>query len=89
MPNCYECKYRGNVPGDTHSSCHYPGVESDDFLGFFNPNNRQIMLELNIEADPHGIRNGWFLWPANFDPVWLINCDGFKQKTADAATSTV
>ena len=23
-PNCYECKYRGEVEGSAHSSCEYP-----------------------------------------------------------------
>jgi len=22
----------------------------------------------------------WFIWPVNFDPVWLENCDGFEPK---------
>jgi hypothetical protein len=26
------------------------------------------------------MRNGWFCWPFNFDPVWLEACDGFKAK---------
>ena len=25
---------------------------------------------------PHGIDNGWFTWPFNFDPCWLMRCDG-------------
>jgi len=35
---------------------------------------------LNIAGDPHGIKNGWFMWPLNFDPIWLRNCDGFERK---------
>lgn len=31
----------------------------------------------------HGIKNGWFDWPANFDPVWLVSCDGFAPKGGD------
>ena len=26
----------------------------------------------------HGRNKGWFLWPLNFDPVWLVSCDGFE-----------
>ena len=26
-----------------------------------------------------GKENGWFLWPVNFDPSWLVHCDGFKE----------
>jgi hypothetical protein len=35
---------------------------------------------LEIKGDPHGIRNGWFNWPYNFDPIWLENCNGFEEK---------
>ncbi len=31
-----------------------------------------------VKGNPHGIRNGWFNWPWNFDPVWLVDCDGFE-----------
>jgi hypothetical protein len=40
----------------------------------------QGMNDLNIEGDSHGIRNGWFNWPWNFDPVWLRRCDGYSPK---------
>lgn len=36
--------------------------------------------QLNISANFHGIRNGWFVWPVNFDPVWLETCNGFEAK---------
>ncbi len=35
---------------------------------------------LKIRANYHGIKNGWFVWPVNFDPVWLENCEGFTAK---------
>ena len=61
--DCYKCKYRGEVPGDAHSSCRHPKAG-----------------ECNIQGNQHGIKSGWFMWPFNFDPVWLENCDGFKEK---------
>ena len=79
MTDCYKCKYRGNVPGDAHSCCRYPGNKTGLF-DFFGNENRQNAIKLNIKADPHGISSGWFFWPVNFDPVWLINCDGFVSK---------
>lgn len=34
--------------------------------------------DLSIKANPHGIRNGWFLYPLNFDPVWKRSlCSNF------------
>ena len=35
---------------------------------------------LNIIGNPHGVANGWFFWPANFDPIWLQNCDGYEEQ---------
>ena len=32
------------------------------------------------EGGQAGIRRGWFLWPFNFDPVWLVSCDGFQAR---------
>lgn len=26
-PNCYQCKYRGEIPGNAHSKCKHPTVE--------------------------------------------------------------
>lgn len=27
-----------------------------------------------------GIARGWFKWPFNFDPTWLVSCSGFQEK---------
>lgn len=75
-PKCYSCIHRGTVAGDAHSSCNHP--KSGGIAGLmkimagYNP--------LNIQANRHGVEMGWFMWPVNFDPAWLINCDGFKPK---------
>lgn len=79
MNECYQCKYRGDVPGDTHSCCKYPG-NNTGFFGIFDEYNMENRRKLNIRGDAHGISNGWFLWPITFDPVWLINCNGFTRK---------
>ena len=81
-PNCYECKYRGTVPGDCHSCCRHPKVKSshDTFAGIVDAmlgKDKDTVEELNIMADVHGVRSGWFFWPVNFDPTWLLSCSGF------------
>lgn len=77
---CYDCKYRGNVPGDAHSCCCYPGNNTDLFA-MFDRGNMEQAKRLNIRAEKHGVLSGWFMWPVNFDPVWLRNCDGFTPRT--------
>jgi len=89
-PNCYECKYKGKVPGSAHICCNHPSVKESknpqsELLAIFASIGRvQPVMNnfsiLNIKADPHGIKKGWFNFPWNFDPVWLENCDGFEQK---------
>ncbi len=86
-PNCYACRYRDTVPGDAHSSCRHPktGNTGDVFEGLVS-----MMVgmqagrppagsrELGITANPQGIRMGWFYWPYNYDPAWLLTCNGFE-----------
>jgi hypothetical protein len=60
-PNCYNCDYCRDVPGDAHKKC--------------------IAIGSNVTGNANGIKMGLFNWPWNFDPCWLVSCDGFKQKT--------
>lgn len=90
-PNCYKCVHRGTVPGSCHSSCNHPKAATlvnDPMVQFAAIMGKRSGLtgplmtaeseSLNIEGHPRGIAGGWFLWPVNFDPVWLVNCDGFE-----------
>jgi len=36
-----------------------------------------------VKGDEHGIKKGWFTWPLDFDPVWLISCDGYSDNKED------
>lgn len=49
--------------------------------------SRCVNLAANVKGNAHGIKNGWFFWPFNFDPTWLQSCDGFTEK-APAQAST-
>ena len=90
-PDCFECKHRGKVPGSAHSRCNHPSAITDDnpLLGVFAilASTRRIPPvivgghELNVKGDSYGIEQGWFNWPFDFDPTWLLNCDGFDSKT--------
>lgn len=42
-------------------------------------NNHQAI----VVGNQHGINNGWFAWPLNFDPIWLISCDGYSENEND------
>lgn len=81
---CYGCKHRTDAPGSAHSSCINPRntVQSnmESIILFIMGKNRSSPNGVNVTANPHGIKSGWFIYPENFDPVWLETCDGFTAK---------
>lgn len=86
-PNCYECRWRGTLVGDEHSCCNHPALSAGNGAikwivaqGFYV--NQRCEL-FNVTADPLGIRRGWFMWPINYDPVWLLTCDAFERKEVE------
>ena len=94
MNQCYKCKHRGDVPGSAHSCCNHPSLKQEkdnpalSMMAIFASVGRTNPMlcnskELNIKANEHGIKKGWFNFPWDFDPVWLENCDGFEKKEED------
>ena len=88
-PDCYRCRWRRDVPGSAHSSCHHPANKKlledpmMNILGIFASAGRLPPMQgkgLKVKGHPHGIRNGWFNYPWNFDPAWLLECDGFEPE---------
>lgn len=95
-PNCYKCIHQGDVPGSAHSSCKHPKAGGGDPLGMLMATFASVgrvdpvgdadgAEKLDIKANPHGVRMGWFNWPYNFDPTWLEECSGFEAKPAKTA----
>jgi hypothetical protein len=94
MNKCYQCKFRGTVPGSAHSSCTVirklgEGMEEGKIaaleLAFMTGNAKLTTQTENGEADaikldPQGVKNGWANWPFDFDPVWVEKCDMFIDK---------
>lgn len=87
-PDCYKCEYRGAIPGDCHSCCNHPvfgSVPSNPLLALMAKRSGTSPTIIGVggivvKGNPHGIKNGWFCHPFNFDPLWLEECNGFKQK---------
>lgn len=90
-PDCYTCRHRGSVPGSAHSCCNHPlsreGTAPESSLlavfasvGRINPVvNISGAIKLGIKANRYGIARGWFNWPYNFDPNWLLECNGYEE----------
>lgn len=84
-PDCYKCIYMGTLPGDVHSCCKHPAIKADSnsfgaMVELLSGKFDDAIAKLEIRGNQHGMQMGWFIWPANFDPVWLENCNGFKEK---------
>jgi hypothetical protein len=59
---------------DCYSCIYRESVPGDAHSACRNSNAK-------VAANPHGIKMGWFMWPWNFDPVWLTSCNGYKRRT--------
>lgn len=33
-----------------------------------------------VKGDTHGVKSGWFMYPYNFDPIWLMECNSYLLK---------
>jgi len=93
--NCYECKHRSSIPGDAHSCCLHPetGLTSggdlfSNLVSIFDGSALDGGVKMGIQLNPHGVRNGWAMWPANFDPIWVTNCNCFEKKELKDGAST-
>jgi hypothetical protein len=87
-PDCFKCRYRGNVPGSSHLSCHHP-VYDDPQIKFLSllsaagqmPGIKITVPGIIVKGNPVGIERGWFTHPVDFDPTWLEECSGFVDKS--------
>ena len=87
-PKCYQCIHRGEIPGDTHSICNHPDTADArnnslaQIAGWIGggPIPSKGWSTLKIVGNSQGVRRGWFRWPLNFDPIWLLRCEGFQEK---------
>ena len=64
--DCYKCGYRGNNLGSAHIRCRYNWSKSE----LKKPKGK-----------PHGIKHGWWIFPFNFDPIWMLeDCPAFATE---------
>lgn len=62
--SCHNCAYKANIPGDAHVECTFDWEKSD---------------QRPPEANDHGVKMGWYIFPINFDPNWQMEeCKAFS-----------
>lgn len=91
--SCYQCKHRGDVVGSAHSKCLHPIPETEKLkpllmLQAITRPTEPLACILDgigvcltaVRLNEHGVKNGWALWPVDFDPVWVEECILFETK---------
>ena len=57
------------------------------------PGNAHIACatpDVDMTGNDHGIKNGWFVYPLLFDPVWKTKlCSNYVPKNSDAVRDAV
>lgn len=81
---CYKCKYQKDLTWSAHSECTYSESHGVDKINALWMHMRGLVGD-SVVGSEHGIKNGWFMWPVNFDPVWLEKCDFFHDKEDSSA----
>ena len=71
---CHKCAYKDSVPGSAHISCLFNWPEA--------LNNSQVpYIPVGVL---HGIQQGWFYFPFNYDPIWMaMPCPAFEKRGTD------
>ena len=63
--NCWTCAYKGKNPGSAHVRCRFKWTGSE--------------LAVPV-GKPWGISHGWWIFPLNFDPVWMVEqCPAWSE----------
>jgi len=63
-----------NKMNECYSCTYKRNVPGDAHISCVNP-------DPSMTGNPHGIANGWFLYPIVFDPCWKEkNCNNYKAK---------
>ncbi len=98
-PDCYECIHRRDLVWSAHSQCVHPSNATllshpfAEILTLMSSGQRKVIgmgpvpTPLKVVGNAHGIKNGWFAWPLNFDPTWLEQCNGFTPKGGEESAA--
>lgn len=93
LPTCkkFDCKHQSSIPGDCHIRCKHPLVSEEDsaidadILSLLSGRVKfhyasSLARKMGVSGHITGIKNGWFNWPYNFDPIWLESCAKFEKR---------
>lgn len=59
---------------ECHRCIHKRSIPGDFHIQCVKPDSK-------MRGNIHGIKNGWFWYPVNFDPIWATKeCSNFEEK---------
>jgi|GEM_PF-3364531 len=79
-PDCMSCKHRMTLPGETHSMCKLGATDKATIEAIVRFGTAMIYNPLDAYGVSSAIAKGWFDWPFNYDPLWLIRCFGYTKQ---------
>lgn len=48
---------------------------------YYSAHSQCVKPDAEMTGNQHGIKNGWFMYPFNYDPVWKTKlCSNFEPK---------
>jgi len=57
-----------------YSCKHSRSIPGDAHIACANP-------DFEMTGAEHGVKNGWFFYPFNFDPIWMTKeCSNYEHK---------
>lgn len=83
---CWGCLHSRTIPGNAHLACHHPATlvaHRHPLAPVITVTGNALPLAvpgLSVAGLDQGIDRGWFAHPFNFDPVWLVACDGYAPE---------
>lgn len=81
---CYGCLHHRPIAGNAHLSCRHPATahaHQNALAAVISTMGNALPLAvcgLDVVFEAYGIAQGWASWPYNFDPAWLVRCDGYQ-----------
>lgn len=89
---CFTCKHSKDISGYAHLSCNHPAITEDMNVmqrilqkminDEYSTNPTQLVVNgvPLQEWNESGVRQGYVLFPLNFDPRWLEYCLLYNNK---------
>ena len=80
---CIGCRFQRRLDHHHHCKCKHPSIRgtlvSFVVLREIIAHGESERQGIKVIGDSNGIKSGWFNFPVNFDPIWLLSCTGREE----------